>query len=569
MPVRRSIKILGVAAIALGVAWPILAAAQQLPGPAEPGQILKQLQPVPQPQSEEAPVVAPSLEPGKPPSNADDIRFVLNDVVIDGASVFVPDVFSALYEKILGTEVTLREVFAIAEAITARYRRDGYLLSLAVVPAQKITAGVVQIKVIEGYVDRVFIDGDLGSRGAFVRDLAERITQARPLKAQTLERYVLLINDLPGLKVRALLKPSSVSGAADLVLSVEEKDFDGYASIDNRGSRYVGPIQETVGVTMNSVLGYNERTSVRALMTGQVNELKFVEVSHGVPLTTDGTRGRIIASMSSANPGYTLKESDVHSESTSLAVEASHPFIRSRAENLSVNARFGMRTIEADQAAGSSRISKDIIRAVRLRADYDFVDTLVGPAVNLVSIEASQGLDILGARESGSPNLSRAAGRSDFTKLTLNTQRLQALGGGFSLLAAANGQFSFSPLLAAEEFGFGGAQFGRGYDAAELIGDHGLAAKFELSYGAELDQPAFKSYQVYTFYDIGAVWNIDRAAGEAARNSAASTGLGARANLTAQLSANVELGIPLTGRVAARGQNGEDPRLFFSIIGRF
>ena len=155
-----------------------------------------------------------------------------------------------------------------------------------------------------------------------------------------------------------------------------------------------------------------------------------------------------------------------------------------------------MRTIEADQAGGSSRISKDIIRAARLRADYDFVDTLIGPAVNLVSVEASQGLDILGARESGSPDLSRAAGRSDFTKLTVTTQRLQALGGGFSLLTAANGQYAFSPLLAAEEFGFGGTQFGRGYDPAELTGDHGLAAKLELSYGAEPDLPAFKSYQV-------------------------------------------------------------------------
>lgn len=545
------------------------AQAVELPGPAEPGQIFRQFEPPPAPRAQEAPIIAPGPRAGQPPANADAIRLMLNAVVIEGASVYAPADLAALYEAYLGTEITLLQVFDIADAITARYRQDGYVLSLAVVPAQRIAAGTVRITVIEGFVDRVLIEGDSGNRGSLVHDMAARIAEERPLTAAALERYLLLIDDLPGLTARAVLKPAATSGAADLILTVEDKPADAHASLDNRGSRFVGPLQMGLGVSANSLFGHGERTTLRTVVTSQVAELKFFDVAHVVPLTSEGTRGRVQLARSYANPGYTLKPEDVHSEATTLAFGASHPVIRSRARNLSVTGDFDLRWIEADQRDGATRISKDAIRAVRLGFEYDFIDTLAGPAVNLIALQASQGLDILGARESGSPDLSRANGRSDFTKLTMNFQRLQGLGGGFTLLGALIGQYSFSSLLAAEELAFGGGQFGRAYDPAELTGDHGLAGKLELAWGDEAEGKWLRSYQLYGFYDVGAVWNRDHDAAERVRNSAASAGIGGRATLTSDISANLELAVPLTGSVAARGEDGEDARVFFSFIGNF
>ena len=75
---------------------------------------------------------------------------------------------------------------------------------------------------------------------------------------------------------------------------------------------------------------------------------------------------------------------------------------------------------------------------------------------------------------------SRSSGGCRFTKLFGSVGRLQRLGEGVSLLVEANGQYAFSQLLAAEEFGIGGARFGCGYDPSELTGDHGLVGRAEL-----------------------------------------------------------------------------------------
>ncbi len=546
-----------------------MAQTQRLPGPAEPGQIEKRFEQPPVPRADDEPLVSSRTDLRKPPENADSIRFSLQGVVIEGVSVYAQDAFLPLYENLLGNEITLAQVFKLADAITAKYRTDGYVLSLVIVPPQRIAAGIVRLRVVEGFIDGVVIEGELGGRESLMREMADKIVAARPLNVRTLERYILLIDDLPGITARAVLKPSKTPGAADLVLRITERPVNGYASFDNRGSRYLGPLQGSVSVNANSVLGNNERTTISATVTSQVAELKYLDVSHSQPLTSEGTRLRIGASRSYANPGFTLKSEDVHSEATTITVDVSHPVIRSRAMNLSVRVRFGMRNIKADLSAGTELISKDRIRALRLRMDYDFVDSFIAPAVNLLSIEGSQGVDILGAQKSGSPDLSRTDGRSDFTKVTASAQRLQTLTGGFSLMGAVTAQYAMSTLLASEEFAFGGSQFGRGYDPAEITGDHGAAAKLEIRFGSETNAPLLRSYQVYGFYDIGAVWNRDRDADEAYRNSMASAGVGVRANLTDSLSANVEFASPLTGRIDARSSKGEDARIFFTLAGRF
>ena len=78
---------------------------------------------------------------------------------------------------------------AIANRITARYRNDGYILSQAVVPRQDLRDGTLHIRVVEGFVNRVTVEGDgkdADSRG-LVERYGQKITQDRPLKMKTLE----------------------------------------------------------------------------------------------------------------------------------------------------------------------------------------------------------------------------------------------------------------------------------------------------------------------------------------------------------------------------------------------
>src|SRR5262249_57550681 len=85
---------------------------------------------------------------------------------------------------------------------------------------------------------RLHRDGRMAA--AIVRS---RITAERPVNIRTIERYLLLAGDLPGLKFKNSIKPHpSKVGAAILVVEVTLKPADFFARVDNRhpGTRAAG-----------------------------------------------------------------------------------------------------------------------------------------------------------------------------------------------------------------------------------------------------------------------------------------------------------------------------------------
>ena len=94
--------------------------------------------------------------------------------------------------------------------------------------------------------------------------------------------------------------------------------------------------------------------------------------------------------------------------------------------------------------------------------------------------------------------------------------------------------------------------------------------KWSLRYALPLQTEAIYSSQIFGFYDIGAIRNQDPVAGEFRRASLASAGIGARFSLGGGgVTASVELDFPLTRPVAALGDNGTNPRIFFSLAKSF
>jgi hemolysin activation/secretion protein len=106
--------------------------------------------------------------------------------------------------------------------------------------------------------------------------------------------------------------------------------------------------------------------------------------------------------------------------------------------------------------------------------------------------------------------------------------------------------------LSPELYGYGGEQFGRGYDASELTGDHGAALKFEVRY--KLPRSLTELSTLYGFYDVGTVRQRSPGGLQAAQ-SAASAGAGLRFNFGRYLSGFFEFAKPLTRPRAEDGQN--------------
>lgn len=541
----------------------------QLPGSADPGRADQQLRPTPQ-QPIDIPSVAPAPEALAIPDAAKEVRFVFSELTLNNSTVYQDFDVYPLYRDLKFKEISLVEVYQLAEKLTQKYREDGYILSRVIVPPQKIADGKVVLEAVEGFVDQVKLDGDVCAvpdQESLAKKLAERIRAHQPLKADDLERHLLLLNDLPGITAKAVLAPSETTPkAADLTVVMTSHDYDGFAQIDNRGTRYLGPVQAQVEGRQNGFFGCYDQIRARVATSVPTDELQFVEVGHRSVLNEDGLAVDVSASYAKTEPGFTLEPFEVESDNYTANVGLFYPYLRGRKENIDLFAQFSYRNLATDSLG--ALFAKDRVRTLRGGVTYEAQDWLDG--VTVLSFAMSQGLDVLGATDQSDSNKSRAAGQADFTKANLDASYRKWLDTDWSLTLAASGQYSANALLASEEFGLGGAGFGRAYDPSEITGDNGFAAKIEVGHHTPVTaDDIFTGYELYGFADAGVVYDRDPAVGQQNKRSLSSVGVGARFDMHENVTAEVELGVPLHRDVATGGTGGDDPRVFFRLSKQF
>ena len=129
--------------------------------------------------------------------------FRLNDLRLNGAEALPAEDLKAVTQPYIGRDVTLGDLEALAQAITAQYRARGYFLATAIVPVQTVQGGVVEISVIEGRLGKVDVivapDAPLGE--ARVRGFLSGLQPGEAVNAPSYERAMLLLSDQPGVRV--------------------------------------------------------------------------------------------------------------------------------------------------------------------------------------------------------------------------------------------------------------------------------------------------------------------------------------------------------------------------------
>lgn len=513
-----------------------------------------------------APIVSGDEQPAKPIKG--DAAFTLKSVRFEGATRYTADDMKALYADKIGKRITISELNAIVANVTAFYRNNGYILSRAVLPPQKIEDGNVTIRIVEGFVNDVILEGDVGagSDKALLQKYADKIRASKPLNAKDLERYLLLMEDLPGVSARAVIRPAAkTTGASDVVVNITRKKMEGTLTFDNRGTRFLGPIQGSATAAFNNLFGLNDQTQVRVLNSVfEPAELQFGELRHEEQVGSEGTKFIASASYARTRPGSTLDILNLDGWSATETLAFVHPMLRSRQNNWFLSTDLTFRT--SDVQILDTTLYRDETTVWRVGTSYDFMDKWF--AVNRMEANIAKGMNWW--NDNGNNSLSRSNGETSFIKFTGKATRIQPISGPWTAFGSVTGQYSSDALLAAEEFALGGEEFGSAYDSAELTGDHGLAGRVELQYNQSRQQELLTNYQLYGFYDLGRVWNRDIVAGsEPAHISLASAGLGSRFNVTREFSGGVEVAVPLTKPVAANGADGRAPRFFFNLQYRY
>lgn len=509
------------------------------------------------PQIEAAPTeqVTPKIKaPALPTQSEAGIAetFVLSAVLIEGATVFGSEELAQSFEPFLASRVGQAELEKIAQDITERYRKAGFLLSYALVPRQSVQSGIVRIKVVEGFVGRVRLMGDARTAKA-IRGIFQSLALKRPLRLEALERKIGLARDVPGAIITDVqISRSAEEPAEHLLTVVVGKDrFRGIAYADNRGTSTDARMRAYSSFSLASLAVPGDQFQVD-LFAIPYDKFRYAfgQVKGSVPIGSDGLR--ITASGSYGDQFQRVAGPNQNGMSRQLIGEISYPFVESRA--LSVAGRLQFGDLKSELKQSGAVVQSDRIQVARAWLDI----SRVGAVRIDGQLGVSRGLDLGPATGGGDPLASRPFASSKFTKFNASMQVMAQLSDRLRLRFDSASQISANSLLSPEEFALGGSRFGRAFDFNEITGDHGVAAMVELGYRPKGTGQLAKNLEVFTFVDGGGAFRKRSSPGLHEELWLAGAGAGARFSAFGILWSS-EIGVPIALDGADRGI-----RAFFS-----
>jgi hemolysin activation/secretion protein len=378
------------------------------------------------------------------------------------------------------------------------YRNAGWVVRVYL-PQQEIANGAVTIQVIEAVFGGVQVESDKATH--IHPERAKKIVEAHqtlgaPLRADALDRSLLLLRELPGVSVAASLREGQNQAQSEVVLTTTDTALlAGDAAVDNTGLRATGAEHVAANLYLNSPLHITDQASLNAVHSKGSD---FVRVAYAVPLGYEGWRFGINAShLRYELVSKEFRALDADGESDASGVELYYPIYRSRQANLSFVATLDYKTF--DNTSGGEATTRYHMTTWSTGVTGSRYDLFGGGGTSSASMTVVGGnVDL-----DGSPNRTADAltTRTDghFDKLVYAASRLQFITETVSFLAALRGQVAGQNLDSSEKFYLGGFSGVRAYPSSEGSGSEGEMVNLDLRWRAR------ENWMLSSFYDWGRV----------------------------------------------------------------
>lgn len=399
-------------------------------------------------------------------------------------------------EAFVGKPATRATLQSVAAAVSGGYAKADVALYSVLIPNQDISDGVLRVLLIEGMVEQIVIqDRSTGRARKLVAAIASKLTREAPLRKSTLQRYISLVQDVPGTKTDIDIVKGSRRGAVRVVMTVTDKRNQFSTGFDNRsGATYRGG-EFTAKATVYHLLRGGDQTDLNLGASANFRNYRYASLSHSTAVGSEGARLALSLGYLKTKP----RRSPITGNAEIVGLTYSYPLIRDYHRNLTVSA--GIDGLNSDNAAFGQLIASERTRAARFALGYVEARpkrTLAG------GVTVSRGIDMLGAR------VTAPLAETGFTKVNARASVDQAIGKRIVARLRVNGQYSRDRLPAAERFAVGGEDYGRAFEVAVLSGDRGIAGLFELAVKPLLKSKAFGNTEIYGFVDAAKLRILDR-----------------------------------------------------------
>ena len=527
--------------------------------------------------------IAPAEGHAQAPPGAADAKFTLMNVEIGGEFPEVATQSRHLVEPLIGTRVSVADVYDLAGRIQNAYFAAGYPLARVAVPPQSLEQdqpSVVQLLVVDGFVERIDVSGVPAQDRSQVAGTLAPIEGRRHLTQDELNRVVLLAGDVAGVTLKSALGPGTSEGGTVLLLSGTHEAVVASVSYDNSLPEELDRKEATVSVSEQSLLHLGEIVSLT--YSGDPNEefirrdspRRYEDAYMSLPANHDGLSVMFDYASAHSNPTGDAAPAAVHSDFERALLRTTYSLIRARQVNLFtwLSLEAVSQKQETTAVIPTAIIGNDRLRVLRLGIDGSAVDSRGG--ITKGSVRLSQGLDTAGARSRADATLtdplSRVGAGPTFTTLQLQVDNTERVAKYMETFVSSSFQTSFGqPVLTSEQMVLGGPGQLSSFDQGAVVGDQGALVRGELRIPMMINRHSVGiSVKPYLYAAYGVVQLREPSAVEHRVSHAASYGPGLTARLVTGRSVMLDA-YTEWGQQRLTGENGTHSRFLFGLSAHF
>lgn len=491
--------------------------------------------------------------------------FVLKGIKLVGNTIVKTEDLAPIYEPSFGKKVTFSELQVIVEKINKKYEQKGFLTTNVFVPEQDIKDGIVEIRVVEGTMGNLNVDGNKWfPTGFFEKNI--HIKKKELLNVKKLQSDILRLNKNPDTQVKTVISAGKEPGASDITLKIKDHFpwHVGFAE-DNLGTRLTGKYRSSFTLRGTNVTGNNDRLfSSTISSTGSFGQF----IGYSIPLDTFGTEAGIDVTYFSMKLGKEYKSQDITG-----VTQIYTPYLVKElflTDDFESSAKIGIDIKSIKKRTAGTITSSDQLRIPFFEFDFlsndNYGQTTFAPRFNFSTDH------FLGASSRNHPTSSRAGTGGFFFKYEQPFSRTQQMFFNSYCILRSGFQFATHTLPSSEQFQLGGMNSIRGYPEGDYLADTGGNLSFDWVFPmypipaswklANSQTPLQRQIQPVFFMDIGGGKNRKVLSGEREDKFLMGIGGGLRMNFNN----NFNLRFEWAKHLGDDPQSGSGPSTFYFTL---
>jgi hemolysin activation/secretion protein len=459
--------------------------------------------------------------------------------------------------------ITIAELFQARSAVTQLYIDNGYITSGAYIPPQRLQAGVLEIRVVEGGLEDIRVTGTRRLKPRYIQSRLEIATR-KPLNRNKLLEALQLLQLNPLIQsISAELSAGSRPGESLLEVRITEADtFNAQILLNNGRVPSVGTFQRQLQLSEENLLGFGDRLVGSYTNTQGSNAFDF---SYVFPINP---RNGTLRFSTGISYNRVVEEPfdilDIESRSRYLELSFRQPIVQTPTREIALGITATQQQSQASLLNGEipfPAVGADNEGRTRLTALRFFQEATWRSSIEVIALRSqfSVGINALGSTINPEPPDSR------FFSWRGQAQWVRLLAPDTLLLLRGDIQIANQALLPFEQFSVGGIDSVRGYRQDALLTDDGFFASAEVRIPI-LRLPKINGLlQIAPFFDVGSGWNLSGFA-DPDPKTLASFGIGLRFQISDRVTARFDWGIPLVD-VPGEKNTLQEKGLYFSIVG--